>query len=379
MLKTAISSRWSLLLNLLAALREKFLQNMGKFLDWLWNRKNKSTSAGRPTVDDNWLSTHRDSLVDMLSCWWGEVGSQLTRATTREDLRAALEPLREHPNRHRISRLMLVSSDPATSEQIREGRQENGRLIAAIYEASERQRDCVNLVSQAEIAVGQASPEKKEAVEAHLSKRKADLQTANSTYEAASAAQQAHEKKLDQMEAGFAQDELLMFIDKRFINGRYARNPRNLADAMAGLPYTQGVHFMGAWQSYARCSKLFCPPHHQSQVFETIQSIWKKLQKSKLPPVEFFHQEITALPRTVVLDTVDPVTKKEVQTKSDNLVRSSMLEYWPIWSLAIEKSLASPVEPERTPFVIFSNFKKVQSDPQTYVHLVLGSTEKAEN
>jgi hypothetical protein len=378
-LKTATSSAWSRLVNFLAAVREKFLQLLGKFLDWLMNRKNKNTSAGRPTVDDNWLSTHRDSLVDMLSCWWGEVGWQITRATTREELRAVLEPLREHPNRHRISRLLLVSLGSATAEQIREERQVNGGLIAAIYEASARQRDFENLVRQAEIAVGQASPEEKEAVEAHLSKRKADLQTANSTYEGASAAQQAHEKKLEQMEAGFAQDELLMFIGKRFINGRYARSPRNLADAMAGLPYTQGVHFMGTWQSYARCSKLYCPPHHQSQLFETIQSIWKKLQKSKLPPVEFFHQEITTLPRTVVLDTVDPVTKKEVQSKSENLVRSSILEYWPIWSLAIEKSLASPVEAERMPFVIFCNFKKVQSDPKTYVHLVLGTTEKTEN
>jgi hypothetical protein len=113
-------------------------------------------------------------------------------------------------------------------------------------------------------------------------------------------------------------------------------------------------------------------------LFETIQSIWKKLQKSKLPPVEFFHQEITALPKTVVLNTVDPVTKNEVQNKSENLVRSSLLGYWPIWSLAIEKSLASPVEPERMPFVIFSNFKEVQSDPKTLVHLVLGTAEKAE-
>src|SRR5207253_11314709 len=60
-------------------------------------------------LDDFWLGTHRDSLVDMLSCWWGEVGWQLPRATTREELRAALEPLREHSNRHRISRLLLAS------------------------------------------------------------------------------------------------------------------------------------------------------------------------------------------------------------------------------------------------------------------------------
>lgn len=312
----------------------------------------------------------------MLSHWWGEVGWQLPRATTREELQAALEPLREHPNRYRISRLLLPSSDSPTAEQIREEREIHGRAITQIYKARDRQHECVDLVSQAQMALGQASPEQMEAVKAQLSKFQVHLQTANTAYEAARSEQQAIEKKLDQMEAGFAQDELLMFIDKRFINGKYARNPRNLADAMAGLPFAHDVHFMGAWQSYARCSKLDCPPHHRFQLFETIQSIWKKSQKSRLPPVEFFHQEIIALPKTVVLKTVDPLTKKEVSERSENGVRSYLLNYWAIWSLAITKSLESPVEPERMAFLICANFTEVQRDPKTSVALVLGATEK---
>jgi len=113
-------------------------------------------------------------------------------------------------------------------------------------------------VGKAEMALGRASPEQKEAVKTQRSKFQADLQTAKDTYESARREQQAIEKKLDHMEAGFAQYQLLMFIDKRFINGNYARNPRNLADAMAGLPFTHDVHFMGVWQSYVRCSNLPC-------------------------------------------------------------------------------------------------------------------------
>jgi len=41
----------------------------------------------------------------------------------REELRTALAPLRDHPNRYRISRLLLVSPGSATAEQIREERQ----------------------------------------------------------------------------------------------------------------------------------------------------------------------------------------------------------------------------------------------------------------
>lgn len=36
------------------------------------------------------LIAQRTVIYDMLSCWWGEVGWQLPRATTREELRAAL-------------------------------------------------------------------------------------------------------------------------------------------------------------------------------------------------------------------------------------------------------------------------------------------------
>lgn len=287
---------------------------------------------------------------------------------------AALEPVREHPNRYCISRLLLASSELATADQIRAGREANGRAIAQIYEAQEKQRTCMDLVNQAQMALGQASPGQVKAVMEQVSKRQADLEAANREHAAACKAQQDFQKKLDLMEAGFAQDELLMFIDSRFIKGRYARNPENLAHAIAGLPFTYGVNFMGVWQSYARCSKLYCSPHHWFQLFETIQSIWKKSQKSKLPTVEFFYQEIVALPKTVKI--VDPTTKKESEDKAENTIRSNLLNFWPIWSLAIEKSLESPVEKERMPFLICSNFTVVQRDPKTSVLLVLGATEK---
>jgi hypothetical protein len=378
-LKRGILSVWAFVANLLAVAREKFLQLVGKFLDWLMNRKTESTSAGRPTVDDQSLSTHRNSIVDMLSCWWGEIGWQLPRATTREELRTALAPLTDHPNRYRISRLLLVSSGSATAEEIREERQAYEKVIGQIYEADARQRERRELVRQTQMALGQASPEQTEAVKAQVSKREAELQAAINEYDGACAAQRELEKRLDQMEACFAQDELLKFIETRLIKGRYARNPRNLADAMAGLPYTQGVRFMGAWQSYARCSKLPCSPHFRFQVFETIQSIWKKAHKSKLPTVDFFHQEVTALPKIVALKTVDQLTEKEVENKVGNTARSHLLDNWAIWNLAIKKSLASQVEPERMPFLICANFTEVQKDPKTSVAIVLGAAENTKN
>ena len=165
---------------------------------------------------------------------------------------------------------------------------------------------CRDSATQAQMALGQASPDQLKAVKAKLSQLQAELLEADKKHRIACDEQSQFQKEIDLMEAGFAQDELLRFIDKRFINGKYARNPRNLADAMAGLPWAYGVHFLGVWQSYARCTKIDCPPHPRFQLFETIQSIWKKSRKSKLPVPEFFYQQVTALPKTKTVKKLDP-------------------------------------------------------------------------
>jgi hypothetical protein len=352
---------------------------MRKFFEWLMKRKTKNISAGRPTIDDESLGAHRNIVGDMLSCWWGEVGWQLPRATTREKLREALEPLENHPDRHRINRLLLESSVSAKAEDIRAGRESNGHAIAKIYEAQEKQRTCMDLVNQAQMAVSQASPEQIKAVKAQVSKKLADLEEANLQHVTACKAQEDFQKNLDLMEAGFAQDELLMFINSRFIKGKYARNPENLANAIAGLPFAYGVYFTGVWQSYARCSKLDYPSHPQFQLFEIVESAWKKSQQSNRPLLEVFQQQVNTLPKNRTVKSIDPITGAEFEQKVENGLRSSLLRDWSIWRLAIEKTLDSSDERARIPFLVCANFTIVQRDPKTSVLLVLAAAEKAKN
>lgn len=335
----------------------------------------RNASAGRPTVGDSSLRDHRDRIVDMLACWWGEVGWQLPRASSRQELRSALDPLTEHANRFEINHFLLLSTDSATAEQIREKRELNKKAIQELYKAQKRQLTCSDRFNQAQMALGHTSSEQLEAMKRRISDYKAELDSANNGYEAAQTKQREIARKLDEMEAAYAQDELLMFIQTRFIKPkkRYARNPENLANAMAGLPWAGNLPFMGTWQSYVRCSKLRCSPHHRFQLFETIQRIWKKSQKSKLPTTEFFHQQITALPKIVTLKAINPLTNQESRNKGPNSVRSNLFDNWPIWKLAIQKSLESPVEPDRVPFLICSNFTVVQRDPRASVALVLGA------
>jgi hypothetical protein len=317
----------------------------------------------------------------MLSCWWGEVGWQLPRATTRNELLEALEPLKDHPDKYDINRLLLASTESAKAEEIREQRKRNEFAIAKMHDAQEKQRSCLDLFSQAQMVLGHALPEQVDAVKARISERQAERQAADRAYEDACALQRAVANKLDEMEAGYAQDELLMFIKTRFIEGKkkYARNPENLANAIAGLPLCPTIPFMGAWQSYVRCSKLDCGPHHRFQIFETLQSTWRKSRKSEVPLLEFFRQEIIALPKTKMVRKDDPITGEEFDDKALNMIRYLLVNDWPVWALAIKKSFEFQVEIERVPFMICANFTKVQRDPGTSVALVLGATEKNPN
>ena len=341
-------------------------------------KTNKKTSAGRRTVDDPSLKLHRDRIVGMLSCWWGEVGWQLPRATTRHELQAALEPLKDHSDKYDINRLLLASTESPTAEEIRKQRKRNEFAIAKMHDAQDKQRSCLDLFSQAQMVLGHALPAQIDAVKARISERQAELQAADRAYEDACALQRDIAKKLDEMEAGYAQDQLLMFIKTRFIEGKkkYARNPENLANAIAGLPLCPTIPFMGAWQSYVRCSKLDCEPHHQFQIFEKLQSTWRKSRKSEVPLLEFFRQEITALAKTKMVKKVDPITGEEFDDKALNMIRYLLVDNWPVWALAIRKSFEFQVEIERVPFMICANFTKVQRDPGTSVALVLGATEK---
>src|SRR5438105_3927017 len=50
--------------------------------------------AGRPTVDKDTLSSDRDALVWLLSVFWGEIGWEVPRSTSSEELRQAFGPVR---------------------------------------------------------------------------------------------------------------------------------------------------------------------------------------------------------------------------------------------------------------------------------------------
>jgi hypothetical protein len=239
-------------------LREKFLHFMGSIYRFTMGKPKRKPSdgdeqaAGRPTIDDGWLSANRNVFYGLLSAWWLEVGSQITTADTREKLNAALGPLKSVPDRQLLIRFLRPTQVMAEASEIREKRKAVGETVRLGREARMKLDQCMEAFREVERAINQARPDQIERIRIEASKRKPELDLAETENNRARAAESKMEEELIDMEAAFAQDELIEFITK----GKYARDPWNLANAMAGLPFAREVPFLGAGQSHARCSQI---------------------------------------------------------------------------------------------------------------------------
>jgi hypothetical protein len=323
---------------------------------------------GRRTIEDHWLSGNRDALVNILSSWWPDIGWQLTTAKTREALRQTLEPVKDHPDRQVLDRLLRPTNATAEAREIREKRLQLGRAVTCMHDARTQRDQCINACREIEWAMSQARPEQIEFAQREFSKRRAACQEAQTQSRAANAAEKLRENELFDQEAAFAQDELLTFIKK----GKYALHPLNLANAMAGLPFAVDVPFLGVWQSHARCSGLECAgwPSFRYQVFEQIESMWERSKSSSLSPIEFFRQQIKVLPKTV-WQTHPTIGSQKV----DNYVRTYLSENWWYLQRAIEKSLQSNDDPRPMHFIIASNFNKFVREPKTHADIAMAKAE----
>jgi hypothetical protein len=324
---------------------------------------------GRPTIDDEILIEARDGLVWLLSVAWGDIGWQLPRATTLEELRAALEPLRGHPNEQYVTVFLRPTFVLSTAEEVRAARKKLGKAVEHCRLAREHHDKCIADSRTAEFAINDATPEEQGVFFVELLRRWRDGATARKDREAAELAEKDLDQKLRDKEAGFALSELLDFITQR----KYARNPLRLANAMAGLPD------MGWEQSYARCSAIKCGswPQFQFRLFRTIKAIWnRRVQHPELPITQLFRQEIERLPKTVIIDIPQPPPNPPKRGKVENALRSHLADNWRHLRLAIEEVVGSENHPEKVPFLLLSGFTRNIGKPRTPQDSILIEQEK---
>ena len=106
------------------SLAVKSLQQMGKayprtfcnsYREFMRSLENRRRGPGRPSVDDDTLSSDRDSLVWLLSVLWGEIGWEVPRSTSPDELRQAFGPVRGHSSEHLLALFIRRTPIAATA------------------------------------------------------------------------------------------------------------------------------------------------------------------------------------------------------------------------------------------------------------------------
>jgi len=173
------------------------------------------------------------------------------------------------------------------------------------------------------------------------------------------------EKRVADQEAHYCRTELLKFIRDR----RYAHNPRNLANALAGLPY------MGCRRSAARCAKLpyGYEPYLIYRVFEFIERTWRlRSVANSASRLDLFRTAIAKLPRCVLVR----IERQQKRKKVENYLRRYLEENWAYLKEAIEYVLRENQHPGQVPYLITARFHANLSKPQTQADIFFAQQER---
>ncbi len=216
---------------------------------FLFENSEPTPRRGRKTIPNATLEGWRDSLVWPLEHYWGQIGYELSQATTTAHICDAFSFFPD-PQRSQFQFFSRSCSTSAkTLEQRRRRRQydevsEQARLAR---EAEEKCRNSLNVALSA-LQVAQGTSQQ-QAMEHERGVRARALAEAEQRRIHLEDQQRTLSERIADEAAGFAQTELLRFI----LDRRYELTPINFANAMAGLPYM-------AWrQSFKRCMRWDCP------------------------------------------------------------------------------------------------------------------------
>ena len=291
-------------------------------------------NRGPRTIRNNFLEGNRNSWVHLLEEAWLQGGWPLCRirdkrTSTIEDVRKALEPLKRMPHNSGLAESFYRQTvEPARPTAVLKTQKQICELDAEIIKVQAKREQCFRSCLDADAAMKMAGPDDAAAVqEEALNRFQRLLQAANDLKNLETKREALHKQWLDQKAYVF-QSELLDFLLSR----RYAVNPHNIADALAGLP---GMKWR---QSFARCSGMeFNQPAQEYEVLELIAEICGRLSKEVKEPLEFFRFELLK------------------RSKKPDYTRKFLREHWRDVRLAIEECWKDwNDDPDAFPFLLTS-------------------------
>jgi hypothetical protein len=254
------------------------------------------TTLGRPTIQDRFLVGSRNQWVSLLESYWADIGWELIsirnrRKSSIQGVSKALEPLQGAPHNPGIAAPFFRESfEEAVPAEIRETRSRSDKLGALINSSEakfqQQQRSC----TEANGALAFAKTENLAEIQEEIVTRSAALLDLESKHKTLLAKRDSLYTKSQGQEAFIYRSELLDFLR----SGRYAVSPRNIANAVAGLPVMK-------WrQSFYRCSGMpidleECREYCVYKIFATI--CHRQPVNLKGAPIAFFQTEIPRLPK----------------------------------------------------------------------------------
>jgi hypothetical protein len=289
---------------------------------------------GRPTIPDNFLMGSRNAWQSLFEEYWAEIGWLLilirdTRSSTVDDVRAALAPIKGRPHSEIATPFWSGSPEPTKVPDLRANRIELSKLDIKTQRMRAEFGDLQRLCQEADRALEGAATEVKEAIQVEVKRRQGRMQRADDDIKAVEEEYRYLDKSVRDKEAYLYSSELLDFLSGR----RYAIEPLNLANALAGLPEMK-------WrQSFSRCSE-FHDEHLERfsyRVFRAIDLLWNRRgNEFEEAPIEFFRTEILK------------------RSNFDTVVEKSLCGNWRDLRLAITECWNTKQQSSHVPYAISS-------------------------
>jgi hypothetical protein len=315
--------------------------------------------GGRPRqIDDGRLFNRRDYLIQMLSNAWGDVGWELRCSSTIENVRKALGCLQAFDHKQLFRPLLSHTVIETSAVEIRSTKRSLGDLVKQMYEIAPTIEAPNKPFQNSGHAISQniSSPQLGVLLKEHA-RNLAVFRKGAREMRRIQVERKEKEIRLASQQAYFAQHELLSFIQYR----KYAHNPRNLAQAMAGLPD------IGCWQSFQRCEKqpsALWPtipdeiPLLSYHVFRIISECWDSRNSvSDKTFLDVLRDRIRAIPAT-------------------DYVRSHLTQSWRYLRQAAEQADLTQLVPDAVPYRVFGTFMRAIAQSGSPEESILAAREQ---
>lgn len=215
------------------------------------------------------------------------------------------------------------------------------------------------------------TPDNRKIVTEELAKRKQSFDAAKQARDSANIEQETILQTLLNQEAFYFRQQILDFI----CESRYGLTPRNLANAIAGLPYVTSR------RSAEICAKLEndLEPFRNYRVFLFVKQVLNRHQKQgRIALIQLFEREIRDLPKFVLAGrSPDAVGKnKATRKKRPNDFRAYLAENWYYLKRAIKEGLRQKLDASDVPYVVTAKYLEDLESPETPVEPILAGKDR---